>query len=240
MLSSSSWIKTKSIKPLKITLRDAAIISAIAAVAAIVILYVFTKAGWSTSAAGDSSTNTAPNYTGTAASAFIASFIAQIFSEYSGLNGALAKESIEWSRGTGLSGYKSRRLAEISKTYYDLLSRDDVTEDQKQIIQTNRNKLVSLIENPAMTSFISRRLKKSPEEDVLAEAEHIFGPKYAESAKQVVHMTDAERGLAIPLAARMSPEQTEKILTQGLSAVRVTNAWMAGIGMVPKITDSKK
>lgn len=104
----------KSSKPLRITLRDTAILTIITVIITIIYSYFHF---WFTEVPPEKQ-----NWSAILASTVISSASAAIIYEYSGVNNMLAENSIRYARGSTLDKYKSRREAMLYKYYYKLLN----------------------------------------------------------------------------------------------------------------------
>lgn len=105
-----SALKSISMKPLRITTRDAMIVTALTLVATMVAVWLYTMivgdwgVAWSTLALQTIAT----------------SMVAQYLYEYSGSNNMIAESSLRYAKGSTLSKYVSRREAIVYECLYKL------------------------------------------------------------------------------------------------------------------------
>lgn len=110
VLGRESRFKSISTKPVLITLRDAALITAVTLVATIIALWIYFTI-----------TKTADRDYGVR-NVIMLTMAAQFLYEYAGVNNMLAESSIRYAKGSALAKYTSRRDALLYKNLYKLLS----------------------------------------------------------------------------------------------------------------------
>lgn len=109
--STNSAIKSISNKPLKITTRDAVIVTALTLVATIIVMWLYFVA----------TSTPANNRIYGVAGIILTSMAAQYLYEYSGANNMIAESSLRYAKGSTLEKYVSRREAMIYQCLYKLL-----------------------------------------------------------------------------------------------------------------------
>jgi hypothetical protein len=134
-----SVIKSISNKPIKITTRDAVIITILTVVSMLIITMIYFNV--TDTPAADR------NYGSLAAQTALTSMAAQYFYEYSGANNMIAESSLRYAKGSTLDKYVSRREAVIYECLYKLLNSPKY-KDREELIRRNFNILLVVLTNP--------------------------------------------------------------------------------------------
>ena len=115
----NSALKSISAKPLRVTTRDAIIVTSMTLIATLAMMWIYY-------AATDTPLDTR-DYGTIAYQTILTSMAAQYVYEYTGVNNMLAESSMRYAKGSTLAKYVSRREATVYQCYYELLTSKDGT-----------------------------------------------------------------------------------------------------------------
>jgi len=140
-----SILKSISSKPLKVTGRDALIVTVLTIVITLVCTWLYYMAIDAPEGSRD--------YITVALQTAGTTLVLQYIYEYTGVNNMIAESSIRYAQGTSLAKYASRREALIYRCLYKLLASDKYKQHE-ETIKNNFRKLKIILINPKLSGDI--------------------------------------------------------------------------------------